>query len=65
MRVVPVFQSLLVVMPLAGSLASFGGPALAADKAQPSAFKTQPPSERAEPRCDAGDKEDRTNLGRG
>jgi len=65
MRVVPVFQSLLVVLPLTGSLTSFAAPALAADKEQRLASQMRTQNESTDTRRVAADKEDRTNLGKG
>jgi len=65
MRVVPVFQTLLVVLPLTSSLPSFSAPALAANKDQRSASQTPKQSESTDICRVAGDKEDRTNLGTG
>jgi hypothetical protein len=65
MRVVPVFQTLLVVLPLTSSLTPFAAPALAANKDQRSASQTRNQSESTDIRRVADDKEDRTNLGKG
>jgi hypothetical protein len=65
MRVVPVFQTLLVVLPLASSLTSFAAPVLAADKDQRAASQTRAQNESTDSRRDASDKADRTNLGKG
>jgi hypothetical protein len=48
MRVVSVFQTLLVVLPLASSLTSFAAPAPAANKEQRTASQTRQQSESTE-----------------